>query len=272
MVFNLLDLLGFPGLDLVWDIIAFFISLMVILMLVQINAKVEQSGKLSTDVTRKVIHIFAAPLWVLTWMLFSGSVFSRYLAIIVPLFFVLQFAAIGTGKVENKDFVDSMSRSGDPKELLGGTLYYALLMVFFGIISFYTIDPLYTTTTPLAIIVFACLAGGDGLADVIGRKYGGEKKFGIMGSERTIAGSIGMFLGSFLFSFILMFFFSFEIAAWNPIPLLLPLLVISLIATIVEALSPKGLDNWTVPIVVAILLIFIVYLFPVWTFANQTLW
>jgi dolichol kinase len=272
MVFNLLDLLGFPGLDLVWDIIAFFISLIVILMLVQINAKIEQSGKLSTDVTRKVIHIFAAPLWVLTWMLFSGGVFSRYLAIIVPLFFVLQFVAIGTGKVENKDFVDSMSRSGDPKELLGGTLYYALLMVFFGIISFYTIDPLYTTTTPLAIIVFACLAGGDGLADVIGRKYGGEKKFGIMGSERTIAGSIGMFLGSFLFSFILMFFFSLEIAAWNPIPLLLPLLVISLIATIVEALSPKGLDNWTVPIVVAILLVFIVYLFPIWTFANQTLW
>ncbi|MHA1909386.1 MAG: diacylglycerol/polyprenol kinase family protein [Candidatus Thorarchaeota archaeon] len=269
MVFNLFDLIGFPGLDLVWDVIAFFISLIVILMLVQINAKIEQSGKLSTDVTRKVIHIFAAPLWVLTWMLFSGGFFSRYLAIIVPLFFVLQFVMIGTGRMENKDFVDSMSRSGDPKELLGGTLYYALLMVFFGIVSFYWGA---TNTTPLAIIVFACLAGGDGLADVIGRKYGGEKKFGIMGSERTIAGSIGMFLGSFLFSFILMFFFSFEINAWNPIPLLLPLIVISLVATIVEALSPKGLDNWTVPIVIAILMIFIVFIFPVWTFPNQTLW
>ncbi len=269
MVFNLLDLLGLTGLYWVWDIVAFFISLIVILMLVQINAKIEQSGKLSTDVTRKVIHIFAAPLWVLTWMLFSGEWTSRYLAIIVPLFFVLQFVAIGTGKVENKDFVDSMSRSGDPKELLGGTLYYALLMVFFGITSFYSAPGV---TSPLAIIVFACLAGGDGLADVIGRKYGGDKKFGIMGSERTLAGTIGMFLGSFLFSFILMFIFSFEINAWNPIPLLLPLLVISLVATIVEAISPKGLDNWTVPIVVSILLIFIVYLFPVWTFANQTLW
>ncbi len=272
MVFNLLDLLGFPGLELVWDIIAFFISLIVVMMLVQINAAIEKSGKLPTDVTRKVIHIFAAPLWILTWMLFSGGIFSRWLALIVPLFFVLQFVAIGTGKVENEDFVKSMSRSGDPKELLGGTLYYAILMMVFGITSFYTIDSVFTTTTPLAIIVFGCLAGGDGLADVIGRRYGGEKKFGIMGSERTIAGSIGMFLGSFLFSFILMFIFSFEIAAWNPIPLLVPLLVISFIATIVEALSPKGLDNWTVPIVVTILLIFIVAIFPVWTFANQTLW
>jgi dolichol kinase len=272
MVFNLFDILGFPGLDLVWDIIAFFISLIVILMLVQINAKIEQSGKLSTDITRKIIHIFAAPLWILTWMLFSGGVFSRYLALIVPLFFVLQFVAIGTGRIQNQDFVDSMSRSGDPKELLGGTLYYAFLMIVFCITSFYVGDPLYASTTPLAIVVFACLAGGDGLADVIGRKYGGEKKFGIMGSERTLAGTIGMFIGSFLFMFVLMFFFSFEIAAWNPIPLLVPLLVISLIATIVEALSPKGLDNWTVPIVVAILMIFIVYIFPVWTFANQTLW
>ncbi len=269
MVFNLFDLVGLPGLYWIWDIIAFFISLIVILMLVQINAKIEQSGKLSTDVTRKVIHIFAAPLWVLTWMLFSGEWTSRYLALIVPLFFVLQFVMIGTGKVENKDFVDSMSRSGDPKELLGGTLYYALLMVFFCISSFYYGNG---TTSPLALIVFGCLAGGDGLADVIGRKFGGEKKFGIGGSERTIAGSIGMFIGSFLFSFVLMFFFSFEINAWNPIALLVPLLVISLIATIVEALSPKGLDNWTVPIVVSIFLIFIVYLFPVWTFANQTLW
>lgn len=265
MVFNLLG----PGLELVWDIIAFVISLIVIMMLVQINAKIEASGKLSTDVTRKVIHIFAAPLWILTWMIFSGGVFSRYLALIVPLFFVLQFIAIGTGKVKNEDFVASMSRSGDPKELLGGTLYYAILMMVFGFTSFYVGA---TDSSPLAIIVFACLAGGDGLADVIGRKYGGEKKFGIMGSERTIAGSIGMFLGSFLFSFVLMFIFSLEIAAWNPIPLVVPLLVISFIATIVEALSPKGLDNWTIPIVVAILLIFIVAIFPVWTFANQTLW
>ncbi len=101
MVFNLFDLIDLPGLEIVWDIIAFVISLVVVLMLVQINAAIEKSGKLSTTVTRKIIHIFAAPLWILTWMLFTGSVFSRWLAMIVPLFFVLQFVAIGTGKVQN---------------------------------------------------------------------------------------------------------------------------------------------------------------------------
>ena len=178
-----------PGLELVWDIVAFVISFIVILMLVQINAAIEKSGKLSTVVTRKVIHTFAAPLWVLTWMLFSGSVFSRWLAIIVPLIFVLQFVMIGTGKSVNEDFVRSMSRSGDPKELLGGTLYYAFMMVVIGILWFYVpADGNLANATPLALIVFGCLAGGDGFADVIGRKYGGDKKFGIGGAEKTFAG------------------------------------------------------------------------------------
>ena len=45
MVFNLLDLIGLTGLDLVWDIVAFFISLILVLMVVQINAAIEKSGK-----------------------------------------------------------------------------------------------------------------------------------------------------------------------------------------------------------------------------------
>jgi dolichol kinase len=272
MVFNLFDLIGLPGLDIVWDIIAFIISLLVVLMLVQINAAIEKSGKLSTNVTRKIIHIFAAPLWILTWMLFSGGVFSRWLAMIVPLFFVLMFVSIGTGKVQNDDFVKSMSRSGDPKELLGGTLYYAFLMVVYCVIWFYVpAGGALSGATPTAIIVFGCLAGGDGLADVIGRKYGGERKFGIGGSERTVAGSIGMFIGSFLFSYILLFFFSLEVG-WDIVALLIPVLLISIVATIIEALSPKGLDNWTVPIVVTILIILMPYIFPaVWTFPIQTL-
>jgi len=271
LVFNLLDLIGLTGLDLVWDIVAFFISLILVMMVVQINAAIEKSGKLSTTVTRKIIHIFAAPVWILSWMLFSGGIFSRWLAIIVPIFFVLQFVAIGTGKVENEEFVRSMSRSGDPKELLGGTLYYAIIMVVFGAIWFYVPAGTIVGATPTALIVIGCLAGGDGLADVIGRKFGGDKKFGFGGSERTIVGSIGMFIGSFLFSYILLIIFSLEIPAFDVVALLVPVLLISLVATIVEALSPKGLDNWTVAIAVIIMIVLMPIIFPVWTFPFCTL-
>jgi dolichol kinase len=267
MVFNPL-----PGLEIVWDIAAFIISFILILMLVQINAAIEKSGKLSTIVTRKVIHIFAAPLWVLTWILFSGSIFSRWLAIIVPLIFVLQFTAIGIGKMENEDFVRSMSRSGDPRELLGGTLYYAFLMVVIGILWFYVpIDGNLANATPLALIVFGCLAGGDGLADVMGRKYGGDKKFGIGGAEKTLVGVIGMFIGSFLFSFVLVFLFSLEVTAFSVVDLILPILVVSLVATIVEAITPKGLDNITITIAAIVMVLLLPYLGLFWPFPTFSL-
>ncbi len=267
MVFNLL-----PGLDLVWDIVAFIISFILILMLVQINAAIEKSGKLSTIVTRKVIQIFAAPLGVITWVLFSGTLFSRWLAIVVPLMFVLLFTMIGTGKMQNEDFVRSMSRSGDPRELLGGTLYYALMMVVVGILWFYVpADANLANATPLALVVFGCLAGGDGLADVIGRKYGGDKKFGIGGAEKTFVGVIGMFIGSFLFSFVLVFLFSIEVASFSIIDLILPIVVVSLVTTIIEAITPKGLDNLTITITAIVMVILLPYLGFFWPFPMFSL-
>ncbi len=267
MVFNPL-----PGLELVWDVIAFIISFFLILMLVQINARIEKSGALSTTVTRKVIHTFAAPLWVVTWMLFSGGVFSRWLAMIAPLLFVILFVAIGTGKMINEDFVGSMSRSGDPKELLGGTLYYATLMVIIAILWFYVpTDGNLANATPLALIVFGCLAGGDGFADVIGRKYGGDKKFGIGGAEKTLAGVIGMFIGSVLFSTILVFLFSLEVTTFSVIDLFIPILVVSLVATIVEAITPKGLDNLTITIAAIVMILLLPFLGLYWPFAPFSL-
>jgi dolichol kinase len=234
------------------------ISIIAVMMVVQINGIIRKSGKLSSDVTRKIVHIFAAPVFVLTWYLYPGDTYSRYFAMIVPILFVLLFVGIGTGKVKNEAFVASMSRSGDPKELLKGTLYYAIMIVIVTILWFYY------PANPMAFVIFGCLAGGDGLADIIGRKYGGNKKFGIGGAEKTVAGSVGMFFGSFLFSYILIALFSIEIAAFNLALLFLPVLVISLVAMIVEALTPKNLDNWTVPIAVIVIVALFIYLMPAW--------
>ncbi|TFF68097.1 hypothetical protein EU520_00875 [Candidatus Thorarchaeota archaeon] len=252
MMFNPLG----EGLALVWDLVAMFISIIAVMMVVQINGAIQKSGRLSSDVTRKLVHIFAAPVFVATWLLYSGSMFSRYLAAIVPILFVLLFVGIGTGRVENEAFVASMSRSGDPAELLKGTLYYAIMIVVTTIVWF--TEP---SGNASALIIFGCLAGGDGLADIIGRKYGGDRKFGIGGSEKTIAGSIGMFVGSFLFSFILMVIFSIQYS-YDLVGLLLPVVVLSVIAMVVEAVTPPNLDNWTISIGIAIVLALMSILAP----------
>ena len=78
-----------------------------------------------------------------------------------------------------------------------------------------------------------------------------------------------MFIGSFLFSFILIWIYSFEVAAFNMVALLFPILIICFIATTIEALSPPTYDNVTVP--VAVLIVGMVmsltgmWAYPLWT-------
>ena len=252
------------GNDLVfwWDLIAVVISIVILLALVQINAFLQKKGVVSQIITRKLVHILVGPVFVVTWMLFSGEIISHYLAVIVPLLFVLQFVAIGTGMMKNESFVDSMSRSGDPQELLGGTLYYAIVMVLMTFFWFYVPSTGIENANPTALLIIGCVSGGDGLADIIGRKFGGEKKFGIKGSEKTIVGSIGMLVGSILVSSILVLIFSIEAPHINIMTLILPIIVVSIVATLVEALSPKGTDNFTVFLAVVILVLIFELLFP----------
>jgi len=254
----------------VWDIIATVISIAILLALVQINALMQKKGKISQIITRKFVHIFAGPIFVVTWMLFSGGVVSHYIAVIVPLLFVLQFVAIGTGVMKNESFVDSMSRSGDPRELLEGTLYYAIVMVLMTFFWFYIPSTGIDNANPTALLIIGCVSGGDGLADIIGRKFGGEKKFGIKGGEKTIIGSIGMLVGSILVSSILVLIFSLEVPQFNLITLILPIIVVSIVATVVEALSPKGIDNFTIFLAVIFVILILELGFPeFWPFAYS---
>ncbi|MFX1447968.1 MAG: diacylglycerol/polyprenol kinase family protein, partial [Promethearchaeota archaeon] len=258
MVFNPFG----SSLAFVWDIIATVISIVILLALVQINGVMQKKGIVSQIITRKFVHIFAGPIFVVTWMLFSGEVISHYIASIVPLLFVLQFIAIGTGVMKNESFVNSMSRTGDPRELLGGTLYYSIVMLLMTFFWFYVPSTGINNANPTALLIIGCVSGGDGLADIIGRKFGGEKKFGIKGSEKTIVGSIGMLAGSILVSSILVLIFSLETPHINMVTLFLPIIVVSIVATIVEALSPKGTDNFLIFLAVIIVILILELGFP----------
>ncbi|MHA1673396.1 MAG: diacylglycerol/polyprenol kinase family protein [Promethearchaeota archaeon] len=246
------------------DVLATVLTLIVLLGVVEINGKIQKSGKLPTYVTRKIIHILAGPIFFLSWVLYSGIPASRYIASIVPLLFVVQFSAVGFGIMKDEAFVRSMSRSGDPKELLKGTLYYAVVMMLVAIFFFYVPTEGIGSANPAGFIIIGCLAGGDGLADIIGRKFGGDKKFGFFKAEKTVAGTIAMFFASFLFSLGLVALFSLEVSTFNLGVLIWPILIASIVATIAEALSPPHLDNLIIPVTVILILFLIVLIVPAW--------
>jgi len=239
----------------VWDLVATVISIVILLAIVQINAYIQKKGKVSPIITRKLVHILAGPVFVVTWMLFSGEIISHYIAVIVPLLFVLQFITIGLGVIKNESFVASMSRSGDPRELLQGTLYYSIVMVLMTYFWFYVPVTGINNANPTALLIIGCVSGGDGLADIIGRKFG-RKKIGIKGSEKTFIGSIGMLVGSILVSS-------------NIATLILPIIVVSIVATIVEAISPKNSDNFTIFVAVIITTLILEFAVPAfWPFPT----
>jgi dolichol kinase len=261
-----------PNRILIWDILAAILSLTAVMTVVQANGYIQKKGLLPTVITRKVVHLLVAPIFIATWPLYSGAGSSRYIAMLVPMLFVAMFTAIGKGIIVDEAFVRSMSRSGDPAELLKGTLYYAVIVVVATILWFYIPVTGLSDANPTAFIVFGCLAGGDGLADIIGRRYGGKKQFGFFGSKKTLMGSVGMFLGSFLFSLILVALFSLETTAISVSGLLIPILLVSLVATIVEAVSPPSLDNITIVISVLIMMALLnAYAPGLWGYALTTL-
>ncbi|MFX0181575.1 MAG: diacylglycerol/polyprenol kinase family protein [Candidatus Hodarchaeota archaeon] len=233
---------------LIQDILVLIVVLIVVLLFITFTYLMRKRGIISQYFSRKLIHICAGPTFVLSFIFYSGSWFSPYIASILPGIFALLFFLIGVGIIENEYFVHSMSRSGDPRELLRGTFYYACAG---GVVTlfFWTTYPPTVSSSPVSIVIFSTLAIGDGFADIVGRKVN-RMNFKIL-AKKSVPGTLSMFISSIitcifgflLFGFDLQSVFSLSLAA-------------ILFTTLVEAVSPRETDNITIPI--AVILTFVV--------------
>ena len=140
----------------------------------------------STD-ARKIMHIGCGPVFLLCWPLYNSSnLISGVLAALAPLSITLVFTLIGLGYIKDETTVNSMSRSGRRQELLKGPLAYGLSISLLTIFFWRDLT---------ALIPIICLCGGDGFADIIGRRFG--KGNTIPWSPRkSFAGSSGFIFGS----------------------------------------------------------------------------
>ncbi|GAQ80394.1 phosphatidate cytidyltransferase [Klebsormidium nitens] len=201
---------------------------------------------LDMRLSRKMIHIGTGPIFLLTWNLFSDAPEARYFAAVVPLLVTAQFFLIGVGVINDPQAVASMSRRGDPSELLRGPLYYGIVFVVSTVV--------FWRSSPLGVLALSVLCGGDGLAEVLGRKYGRVKL--PWSRSKSYVGTAAMFLGSFLFGFGYLVYFNY-LKNFNPElsvgSTALIVLLLSLAAAAVEALPFQDVDNITVPLAVIIL-------------------
>ena len=212
--------------------IALLVSFVYVFAMIGSAEALRSWRKYSVEFTRKFIHI-AVGMWAFgTVLLFERGTF----AIVPPLAFV----AINALSYWRGTF--KAMETGEKGQL--GTIYFP--------ISFAVLLWLLWGRPHLLVASLMPMTWGDALAAIVGRRIG-QRRYTIAGSTRSLEGSAVMFL-----------------AGW--IAMLVPLLLLApaplapatamgiatttaLGATVIEAISPWGIDNLTVPAISALLLV-----------------
>jgi phytol kinase len=225
--------------------ISTFIIALVFLRLMDFLA---HRGWIESRLSRKLIHIGTGPIFVLCWLFYPDAPEARWLAALVPFAISVQFALVGFGLIKDQAAVQAMSRSGDRREILRGPLYYGIMFVLMTI--------LFWKDSPTGVTALMIMCGGDGIADLVGRRFGSKKL--AYSPEKTLAGSASVFFGGwFLSAFVLAIFVQTGVfdVPFGAFPL--PLTIIALASTLVESLPFRDLDNLTVTASAAILGLFL---------------
>ncbi|KAL2332995.1 hypothetical protein Fmac_014208 [Flemingia macrophylla] len=225
---------------LVSDVYATAISGVVAFSTLRLWEETAKRGLFDQKLNRKLVHISIGLLFILCWPLFSADNRAPFFAALIPGVNIIKMLVIGLGIWKDEATVKSMSRFGDYRELLKGPLYYVAAITLACIV--------YWRTSPISIAAICNLCAGDGMADIVGRRFGGEKL--PYNRNKSYAGSIAMATFGFLASIAYMWYFSsfgFIEGSWK---MVLGFLFVSIVTAFVESLpiSSELDDNLTVPL------------------------
>jgi phytol kinase len=201
-------------------------------------------GLIESKLSRKFIHIGTGPIFVLCWLMFPNDHIARYLAALVPLLITVQFILVGTGIMKDDAAIHAMTRTGNPKEILRGPLYYGIMFV--------VLTVLFWKDSQIGMTALMMMCGGDGVADIIGRRIQSPKLF--WSREKSVAGSLSVFTGGALLSaLILWVYVSVGVFAAPFSMYLIPILWIALGCMLIESLPFKDIDNLTLTLFAVLL-------------------
>ena len=176
------------------------------------------------EIIRKIVHIGIGNVILIAWWLdipayvgITASVFASLITLLSYKFPILP----GINSVGRQSL---------------GTFFYAVSIGVLMGIFWYLHQPQY------AVLGIMIMAWGDGLAALIGKRFG-KHKYIVFGSQKSWEGSLTVTLSSYFICVTLLFIVQGNIwQTW------IISLIVALIATILEAFSFLGIDNLTVPI------------------------
>jgi dolichol kinase len=214
------------------DWIALIISFSFVFAMLALAEGLRKWRNYTVDFTRKFIHI-AVGMWAYgTVLLFE----RREFAIIPPLAF------IGINAFSYWQGTFKAMETGERGQL--GTVYFPLS---FSIIVWFLWDQPHLLVASLMPMTW-----GDALASVIGQRFG-KRWYSIQESRRSLEGSITMFFAGWLATLIpLILLPSSEIGFATAVG---SAALTAFAAALIEAASPWGIDNLTVPAISTLVLV-----------------
>ena len=234
----------------VTDLVVLVIAYVYVIVVIGAGELLRRLRGYSAALTRKIIHLgagfsaFTVPFYTHHWA-----------ALIVALsFVVLIFLASPKSPVKGlRTMFEVMAREEDylSGHIWGPFLYAVSITI---LVAVFTLLPQLTRFFVLPATGLTAMYIGDGLAPIIGAKYG-KHRYTVGKATRSVEGSIMVFVGSIagaLFCFLFLDWFAYGgIPQFNIWQAVILSLICACIATFIEAISPSGLDNITVPLITA---------------------
>lgn len=216
------------------QVIGLLLSYLFLGAIIVVSVLAQKVAKVSNDTTRKIIHIGVG-----NWILFAFTLFQTpfYLVFVPATFVIINFLS----------YKFSLIKSMEQEESSLGTVWYAVSLLVLVLVGYYT------GQKELAIAGILVMAYGDGLAAVIGRKFGKNKQFPCF-LNKSVPGFIAMVVISFVVIWATLLFCTGQHYFWVS-------LFVAVCAGFIELSGSFGFDNLVVPLGTAFLL---------WIFLNFT--
>ncbi len=207
------------------------LSFTLILSVVAIGVLLSLSKILSSESSRKFIHIGVSNWWFILIAYFD----SLSYALIGPLTFVVLNTIVVYTNLATLVGISEERRNM-------GLIYYPVSLTILVILGFVGVFPLWACGIGIVVMGY-----GDGLAAVIGGRWGKRRIWG----RKTQLGTLIMALVTFIILIIFSVWYNLK-GLWS-FPWWFSLILISATVALTEAYTPYGLDNISVPLVATLL-------------------
>lgn len=222
------------------NILGMILSIVFVVLIIVVSEMIKSKSKWTNEATRKFIHIGVCHWWI--FAMFSISEIQY--AIMPPLLFIiLNYMSY------KKNIIKSMERNENKADL--GTVYFPISLLILIILTWKG-GLLGEDLKYIGAIGILIMGYGDGLAAIVGKKIG-DNTYKIHNSKKSIEGSSAMFIISFIVTFTIL-----TLVGGYSILTLKISLIVATFATFIEAITPWGLDNITVPIITSILVYYLI--------------